>query len=44
MGAHWRDLVNTIKLLVCGGIATILSNYLDHLLELPLKSPMQRER
>jgi len=30
-GAHWRHLANTIEPFMCGGNATFLSNYFDHL-------------
>ena len=30
--AHWRHLVHTIELFVCGGDAALLSSYFDHLL------------
>jgi len=32
MGAHWRNLANTIEPFVRGGEAAFLSNYFDHLL------------
>jgi len=31
-GAHWHNLANMIELSMCGGNATFLSNYFDHLL------------
>jgi len=34
-GAHLRHLTNTIEPSVCGGNAAFLSNYFDHLLNIP---------
>jgi len=34
LGAHWRNLANTIESSMCGGYAAFLSNYFDHLLKL----------
>ena len=34
--AHWRQLVNTTELSVCGGDAGFLFNYYEHLLILPM--------
>jgi len=30
--AHWRHLMNTTEVSVCGGDVVFLSNYFDHLL------------
>jgi len=32
LGAHWRNLANSIEPSTCGGDAAFLSNYSDHLL------------
>jgi len=31
MGAHWRNLANTIEPSICGCDPSVLSNYFDHL-------------
>jgi len=36
MGAHWRNLANTIESFLCGGDAPYVKNYFDHLLFLLL--------